>query len=81
MVVFGRIIGDVIHQTHEAFNSIRITNSKHGFLGIKLDLEKTYDKLNGDFLIFILKSPGFPNYWLSLAKACITSSSRGMYKN
>lgn len=41
-------------------------------IGMRLDLEQAYDKVNWDFLIFILKSLGFDNNLLKLTQTCIT---------
>lgn len=80
-VVPGKNISEAIHITHEAFHNIRNNKAKHVLLGMKLDLEKTYDNVNWNLLCFILKSQGFQNSWLQLTQNCITSSSLSLLIN
>lgn len=46
-----------------------------GAMGVKLDLEKAYDYLNWDYILYVLLRFGFDNCWVELIMECITSPS------
>jgi len=46
----NRQSGDNIIVTQEIFHSMRRKTGKKGWMAIKIDLEKTYDKLKWDFV-------------------------------
>ena len=41
---------------------------------LKIDFEKTYDSVNWDFLLSMLRNFGFDEKWLCWIKECLTSS-------
>ena len=41
----------------------------------KLDIEKTYDNLNWEFLYQVIGMMGFDNWWMSWIKWCISTAS------
>jgi hypothetical protein len=49
------IVHEVVHSMHRS--------KEHGVV-IKLDYEKTYDRVNLDFLIEILRTRGFSEEWI-----------------
>ena len=70
--------GDIVYESQSAFvkegqtlDSILITNEclgsrlKSGVPGVlrKLDVEKAYNHVNWDFLIYMLDHCGFPKKW------------------
>lgn len=44
-------------------------------MAIKIDLEKAYDRINWDFVIFCLKESNFPPLLINLIRHCISSTS------
>ena len=58
-------------------NEVVEETSRAGMKGavLKLDFEKTYDKVSQDFLNFVLEKKGFDNCWKKWIKGCVASTS------
>lgn len=67
-----RQITDSLLLANEAFRAIKHAKSRHGFVALKLDLDKAYDKVSQDILFSILQSLGLLGYWFNLVKECAT---------
>ena len=52
----------------------RIKSSKPG-VSFKLDIEKAYDHVNWDLLIYIMRRMGFGERWIAWVRHCISSAS------
>ena len=48
-----RLIQDNVLLAHEVFHSFRKKSGGQGWLAIKLDMEKAYDRLEWDFVITV----------------------------
>jgi hypothetical protein len=46
---------------------------KEGFMALKLDMSKAYDRLEWDFLEAMLRKLGFAIWWIQLLMACVRS--------
>ena len=55
--------------------------SKKGFMAMKLDISKAYDKVKLVFLEKILLKMGFPCAWVALIMKCITTVSYSILVN
>ena len=66
----GRQILDATLITNEAIDSL-LKNNESGVL-CKLDIEKTYDHLNWDFLFQVMQKLGFSEKWTSWIKWSIS---------
>jgi hypothetical protein len=72
----NRLITDNILVAFEAFHKINKTNnSKKGFVGIKLDMAKAYDRIEWDFLNKTLITMGFPSNLVATIMKCVTTVS------
>lgn len=62
------IAQEIVHFVHKK-------NGKAGFLMFKIDFEKTYDRIDWDFLRLTLTEFGFPDSsHVNLIMSCVTSS-------
>lgn len=72
----GRQIQDSILIAHEAFHYLRIKRrTKKYELGLKVDMNKAYDRVEWDFLEAVLHKMGFHATWISLVMKCVTTVS------
>ena len=67
--VGGRQILDAMLIANEAIDLI--LKSKRSRVLYKLDVEKTYDHVNWDFLLEVLEKMGFSQRWISCISWCI----------
>jgi len=59
----------------EIIHCLRRSKKKKGHAIFKLDLEKTFDDVNLDFIRTTLQDFGFPNIIIKLIMHCVTSST------
>lgn len=64
---------DNIIVAQEIFHSMHNKKGKKGWLAIKIDLEKAYDRLNWDFIKETLVDIGFPDSFVQMVWHCISS--------
>nr|YP_010833493.1 hypothetical protein QLP06_mgp004 [Jatropha curcas]WFG81119.1 hypothetical protein [Jatropha curcas] len=63
------------------FHSMRKKEGKVGFMVIKVDLEKAYDRIRWDFLYDTLLEVGLPFHFVRIIMDCVTSSSMSILWN
>ncbi|XP_060960657.1 uncharacterized protein LOC133031214 [Cannabis sativa] len=68
----GRSIAENSMIAREIVHSMKKRKNNRGFMMIKLDLEKAYDKMDWDFILLILSNMGFTNPFLGWIRACIS---------
>ena len=54
---------------------------KKGFMAVKIDLEKTYDRINWEFDVNFLKEVGIPESLILLIQECISYPSMQLLWN
>ncbi|CAL9007242.1 unnamed protein product [Prunus brigantina] len=70
----GRQIQDNILLAHEAFHALKLRKKTKIYeMGVKLDMNKAYDRIEWDFLKQVLEKMGFDEMWVRLVMRCITS--------
>jgi hypothetical protein len=72
--VFGRLISDNVLVAFETLHTMASRLSgKEGYMALKLDMSKAYDRLEWDFLEAVLQKLGFEMRWINLLMACVRS--------
>lgn len=69
-----RMIQDSIIVAHEAFHFLcRKKRGKEGFMALKLDFNKAYDRVEWDFLEALMRKMGFDEKWVNWTMECVSS--------
>ncbi|KAA3462318.1 reverse transcriptase [Gossypium australe] len=72
----GRFITDNVLLAYEILHTFRQKRTgKKGYMEIKLDMSKAYDKVEWNFLKEMMLKIGFAHEWVGLIMKCITSVS------
>lgn len=77
----GRSITDNIIIAQEVIHSMKKKTGKKGWLAIKVDLEKAFDKLSWAFIQDTLEDVGFPPTIINLIMHCITTPTMQLLWN
>lgn len=79
--ILNRKIQDNIIISHEILHSFKKKRAKNGYMAIKLDLSKTFDRLEWPFIIVVFKKLGFSDDWCQLILQCINTISYSVLIN
>ncbi|XP_019094473.1 PREDICTED: uncharacterized protein LOC109129898 [Camelina sativa] len=77
----GRLSVDNIVVVHEVVHSMRRKKGRKGWMLLKLDLEKAYDRVRWDFLEETLVAAGLPANWVTRIMAGVTEPSMSLLWN
>ncbi|KAL0411811.1 UNVERIFIED_CONTAM: putative mitochondrial protein [Sesamum latifolium] len=78
----GRIISDNILTAFEINHFLNTrTKGKDGYMALKLDVSKAYDKVEWVFLKEVMHRLGFPTPFVNLVMMCVTSASYSFLLN
>ena len=77
-----RLISDNIMVAFETLHHIKHHNSgKHGFMAIKLDMSKAYDRVEWVYLEKLMERMGFCARWVALMMSYVKSVSYSIMVN
>jgi hypothetical protein len=76
-----RNIQDNTILAHELLRSFKAKRGKCGFLFLKIDMEKAFDRMEWSFLLAIMEKLGFSHTWISWIRICISTPSLSMLLN
>ena len=80
--IADKLITDNVLIAFESLHHMKTCCSrKTGFMALKLDMSKAYDRVEWVFLEKILLKMGFQNFWVSLIMECITTVSYSILVN
>ena len=71
----GRHITDNIIITQEVVHSMRTMRGREGYMAVKVDLEKAYDRLGWNFIADTLNDIGIPGRLISVIMKCLTGTT------
>jgi hypothetical protein len=78
----GRLITDNIIAAYETLHTMHTRMwSKVGFMGIKLDMSKAYDRVEWEFLEAIMGKMGFSEKWTKLIMECVRTVTYSIMVN
>lgn len=70
----GRLISDNIIVAYEALHTMNTwMRGKKGYMAINVDMSKTYDMMEWEFLEEIMRKLGFDELWILRVMACVTT--------
>jgi hypothetical protein len=76
-----RNIQDNMIFAHELLHAFKTKRGKGGYMFLKMDMEKAFDRMEWWFLLLIMKKLGFNPIWINWITICITSSSFSIFLN
>ncbi|XP_035539661.1 uncharacterized protein LOC118344031 [Juglans regia] len=78
----NRLITDNVIVAFEAFHTMNCKmTGKEGYMALKLDMSKAYDRVEWSFLRVVLYNLGFSSQWVELVMKCIETVSYALMVN
>ena len=77
----GRLISDNILIAFETLHHMKLMKGKQGYMALKLDMSKAYDRVEWAFLEGIMLQMGFSESWVSMIMECVRTVSYSVLIN
>ena len=77
----SRLISNNILVAFESLHSMHKHKGKENFMAIKLDMSKTYDRVEWPYLKVVMVKMGFDEKWINLIMLCVTTVSYSVLVN
>lgn len=71
----SRSIFDAIVLTNEIFHSFKNKSGVKGWMDLKFDFDKAYDRVSWTFLSKVMHYMGFSEHWIKMVYECISTVS------
>ena len=75
----GCLITDNVLLAYETLHSMHCR--KKGYMALKLDVSKAYDRVEWPFLQGVMQRLGFPKTWIERVRSCVTTTSFSVLVN
>ena len=77
----NRSITENVVLAQEIVHSFKLTRKRKGYLGVKLDFQKAYDRMEWSFLMKVLKALGFNEKFSNFIYQCISTVQYSLLLN
>ena len=78
----GHLITDNVLLAYETLHTMNCKKKgKKGYMALKLDVSKAYDRVEWTFLQGVMQRLGFPETWIERVMSCVTTTSFSILMN